>query len=99
MDMEVVLPCTALAFAEKRKRWWKAARKLFSAMVASLKCDGKQLAMALEEGDVKSLRRVLDKRYGTASKASRFQLIMQFILLSVDSSDDLESYIARFREH
>jgi hypothetical protein len=98
VDTKVLSRETINQFTKRKEEWREDALKLFAAIAKSAKGTVKQLLMAVPTGDVQGQLKALDTVYGNVSKASRFQLLMSFILLSADSAQDLETYIAQWGE-
>jgi hypothetical protein len=98
VDTKVLSRETIPQYAKRKEEWREDAMKLFAAIAKSAKGTVKQLLMPVPTGDVQGQLDALDPVYGNVSKASRFQLLMSFILLAADSAQDLEKYIAQWGE-
>ena len=89
---------TVSQFNKKRESHTKRRKTLFSDIAASLKENTTNLGMQVKEGDVLGLVKLVTENYGDTSEASRFALIMDFILLRLDSVSDLDAHISKFGE-
>jgi hypothetical protein len=97
-DVRIFEAESARNYAQAKASWKDKVLKLFSAVGLAAKNDVKLLAIGIRMGDIASLRTALPTTYGNRSRASRFQLIMSFILLETFSVYDFEAHVSKFQE-
>ena len=96
---EVALMKESVAdFTKAKTSWTKRRNALFSDIAASLKGTTEGLARRVKTGDVQGLIKLIADNHGDSTEASRYALIMDLVILRLESVAQLDAHIASFHE-